>query len=150
MHRILKSRLPIFLLAPALLAVEPTSWDLMRGTYAGVATLTTKNGKTIKATGKIYFTPDSVLLGTTSQDRQSVKEIVIRRPRGACCETLDAGLVAFALLIDCIENGCEPIPFTIIATPYIVGAAVGSGVPLLVIEGFRRLKPEPILYKVIP
>jgi hypothetical protein len=144
------------LFAPALRAAEPTPWNFMTGlTRTGAVTVTTKTGKKIKRTGQVSFAASAVTFVETgfSVLRQDVKEVVIRRPRGACCDALASGVLPLILLVSSIgspEIDKEVIPLIIIASPIILGMAAVTGPPLLVIEGLRRLKPTEVLYRVVP
>jgi hypothetical protein len=146
------SVLPV-LFAPALYAAEPTHWDTMRGTYGGDITVTVNSGKHVKGHGSVFFAPDAVTFAGVSYLRADVKEVVIRQPRGTCCEPLAVGVLPFLLLVEAIAKHEVPkdsLPFLIIISPVIVGAAAVTGPPLLVIEGIRRLMPAEVAYSVVP
>jgi|SRR5579863_6566469 hypothetical protein len=143
----------ILLLASTLGAAEPTHWDSMRGTYAGDITITTNSGKQVKGKGNVVFVPDAVTLARVSYSRANVKEVVIRRPRGICCDTLAWGVLPFFLLVGGIRDHDIPkdsLPYLIIFSPVILGAAAVTSPPLLVIEGIRRLIPAEVAYRVVP
>jgi hypothetical protein len=141
------------LFASTLGAIEPTQWDAMRGTYAGDITITTNSGKQVKGKGNVVFALDAVTLARVSYSRADVKEVVIRRPRGTCCDSLAVGVLPFLLLVEGIAKHDIPkdsLSFVIIISPVIVGAAAVTGPPLLVIEGVRRLIPAEVAYRVVP
>jgi hypothetical protein len=145
--------LPMLLITPALRAVEPTHWDAMNGNYDGSVTITINSGKQIKGFGSVSFAPTAVTFAGVSYSRGDVKEVVIRRPRLDCCEALAVGVLPLAIMIESIghrEIAKEDIALIVALSPVIVGAAVVTGPPLLIIKGIRRLKPAKVLYKVLP
>jgi hypothetical protein len=152
-RRISALALPTVLLAPTLRPAEPSPWDTMSGTYTGTITVTASSGKQLKGTGSVLFTPSAATFAGVSFPRQDVKEVVIRRPRNFCCESVGLFLLPMALLVEGIQNHDIPmktLPIIVIGSPVIVGMAAVTGPPVLIIEGIRRLKPAKVLYKVVP
>jgi hypothetical protein len=134
-------------------AAKPDHWDAMLGTYSGDITITTNFGNQTKGKGSVFFASDSVTFGGVSYLRGDVKEVVIRRPRGSCCDALAWGVVPFFLFVGGIADHDIPkdsLPYLIIFSPVIVAAAAVTGPPLLVIEGIRRLIPAEVAYRVVP
>jgi hypothetical protein len=125
----------------------------MKGNYDGSITITINSGKQVKGFGSVSFAPAAVTFAGVSYLRGDVKEVVIRRPRPDCCEALAVGVFPLAILIGSIGNreiAKEDIALIAAVSPVIVGAAAVTGPPFLIIEGFRRLKPAEVLYKVGP
>jgi hypothetical protein len=147
------SMMSMLLLVPALRATEPTPWDAMKGTYSGDITITANTGKQFKGAGSISFTPDAVNFAGVSHLTRDVKEIMIRRKRTFFGEPLAIGVLPLLWVVEGIGDPNFPksaIPVVVLLSPVIVGMAAVTGPPLLIIEGIRRLKPAPVLYRVIP
>ena len=86
--------LPI-LFAFNLAAAELDPWDTMQGRYGGDITITPNSGEQVKGHGSVFFAPDAVTLAEISYSRADVKEVVIRQPRGSCCDALAWGVAPF-------------------------------------------------------
>jgi hypothetical protein len=144
--------LPI-LFVSTLDAAEPTPWDTMQGRYGGDITITPNSGKQVRGHGSVFFAPDAATFDGVSYLRGDVREVVIRRPRGTCCDSLALGVVDFVFLVKAIVQHKlqkDSLPFLIMVAPVIVGAAAVTGPPWLIIEGFRRLIPAEVAYRVVP
>jgi hypothetical protein len=124
-------------------ALDP--WDTMQGRYGGDITITPNFGKQVEGHGSVFFAPDSVTFAGIAYSRADVKAVVIRQPRGSCCDALAWGVAPLVMGI-----ARHDILFLVIFSPVIVPAAAITGPPLLVIEGIRRLMPDPIAYRVVP
>jgi hypothetical protein len=142
--------LPI-LFAFNLAAAAPDHWDMMQGTHGGDITITINSGKQTKGHGSVFFAPDAVAFAGVSYSRADVKEVVIRQPRGTCCESLALGVITpFLLLMGRIVDHDNPTPYLVIFSPVILGAGAVTGPALLIVEGIRWLMPGEVAYRVVP
>jgi hypothetical protein len=137
----MKLMLSMVLLAPSLLALEPTPWDKMpAGWIGGDATVTTLAGKHVKLNSPIRFTPAALECNGCGHTvlRAEVKEIVIRDGRPLC--SYDDFVLGMALgLADHGPAVLLAIPGTIVSLP-----------AWLVYQGVGHILPVKTRYRVTP
>jgi hypothetical protein len=131
----------IALLAPSLLALEPTPWDKMpAGWIGGDASVTTIAGKHVKLNSPIRFTPTALECNGCGHTvfRAEVKEIVIRDGRNL----LSYDDFFLGMLFGLADHGPAvllAIPGTIVSLP-----------AWLVYQGVGHVVPDKTRYRVIP
>jgi hypothetical protein len=148
--------LALFWSASAVYCAQPaTPWDSVVGVQrSGAVTIKTTDGRTLKAS-YVSFTDVEVHSTNLSVPRRDVREIVVRRERAVCCQKLYYGLIAGGLFaIEAVDQRQGTSVSSSIATapPWVIGLVVGltTRPAVLVIEGVRRLKPAPVLYRIMP